>query len=209
MSSHHKQFSSPDELLDQLGPSWPQSTRLLPPSSPPRKSLYFLVVFDFEEIPISDAELQDSILAKQTFVCDGRMKTSGMPNVPKHTPGQWSLSYENCSPNLKVKGRVGGHEQFSSPEELLDQLVPSWPSSTRPHPLLSFFSSAEILLIQNLQVHVIHKLTKDISMLRKKKTKNEADKSKNERKVARFVQEVQVMSFKCIRECFYNDIWTI
>ena len=49
---------------------------------------HFLVVFDFEEIPISDAELQDSILAKQTFVCDGRMKTSGMPNVPKHTPGQ-------------------------------------------------------------------------------------------------------------------------
>ena len=46
----------------------------------------------------------------------------------------------------------------------------------------------------NLQVHVIHKLTKDISMLRRKKTKNEADKSKNERKVARFVQEVQVMT---------------
>ena len=41
---------------------------------------------------------------------------------------------------------------------------------------------------------MIHKLTKDISMLRRKKTKNEADKSKNERKVARFVQEVQVMT---------------
>ena len=39
---------------------------------------------------------------------------------------------------------------------------------------------------------MIHKLTKDISMLRRKKTKSEADKSKNERKVARFVQEVQV-----------------
>ena len=39
---------------------------------------------------------------------------------------------------------------------------------------------------------MIHKLTKDISMLRKKKTRSEADKSKNERKVARFVQEVQV-----------------
>ena len=36
-------------------------------------------------------------------------------------------------------------------------------------------------------------MTKDISMLRRKKTKNETDKSKNERKVARFVQEVQVM----------------
>ena len=43
-------------------------------------------------------------------------------------------------------------------------------------------------------MHVIHKLTKDISMLRRKKTKSEADKSKNERKVARFVQEVQVMT---------------
>ena len=43
-----------------------------------------------------------------------------------------------------------------------------------------------------LQVHVIHKLTKDISMLRRKKTKSEVDKSKNERKVSRFVQEVQV-----------------
>ena len=84
MSSHHKQFSSPDELLDQLDPSWPQSTRPLPPSSPPRKSLYFLVVFDFEEIPISDAELQDSILAKQTFVCDGRMKTSGASHMPRN-----------------------------------------------------------------------------------------------------------------------------
>ena len=41
---------------------------------------------------------------------------------------------------------------------------------------------------------MIHKLTKDISMLRRKKTKSEADKSKNERKVARFVQEVQVMT---------------
>ena len=46
-----------------------------------------------------------------------------------------------------------------------------------------------------LQVHVIHKLTKDISMLRRKKTKNEVDKSKNERKVARFVQEVQVRKY--------------
>ena len=34
----HKQFSSPDELLDQLVPSWPQSTRPLPPSTPSRKS---------------------------------------------------------------------------------------------------------------------------------------------------------------------------
>ena len=33
-SSHHKQFSSPEELLDQLVPSWPQSTRpFLPLSS--------------------------------------------------------------------------------------------------------------------------------------------------------------------------------
>ena len=40
---------------------------------------------------------------------------------------------------------------------------------------------------------MIHKLTKDIAMLRRKKTKSEADKSKNERKVARFVQEVQVL----------------
>ena len=60
-------------------------------SSPPSfhsfsEILYFLVVFDFEEILISDAELQDSILAKQTFVCDGRMETSGMPNVPQTYP---------------------------------------------------------------------------------------------------------------------------
>ena len=46
-----------------------------------------------------------------------------------------------------------------------------------------------------LQVHVIHKLTKDISMLRRKKTKSEVDKSKNERKVTRFVQEVQVRKY--------------
>ena len=44
-----------------------------------------------------------------------------------------------------------------------------------------------------MQVHVIHKLTKDIAMLRRKKTKSEADKSKNERKVSRFVEEVQVL----------------
>lgn len=43
-----------------------------------------------------------------------------------------------------------------------------------------------------VQVHVIHKLTKDISQLRKRKTKGEMEKGKNERKVARFVQEVQV-----------------
>jgi len=47
--------------------------------------------------------------------------------------------------------------------------------------------------ITQAKVHVIHKLTKDIAMLRRKKTKSEADKSKNERKVARFVQEVQVL----------------
>jgi len=47
--------------------------------------------------------------------------------------------------------------------------------------------------ITQAKVHVIHKLTKDISMLRRKKTKSESDKSKNERKVARFVQEVQVL----------------
>ena len=46
--------------------------------------LFFLVVFVFEEIPISDAELQDSILAKQTFVCDGRMKTSGASHMPRN-----------------------------------------------------------------------------------------------------------------------------
>ena len=45
---------------------------------------HFLVVFDFEEIPISDAELQDSILAKQTFVCDGQMKTSGASHMPRN-----------------------------------------------------------------------------------------------------------------------------
>ena len=37
----HKQFSSPDELLDQLVPSWPQSTRPLPPSTPSRKSYIY------------------------------------------------------------------------------------------------------------------------------------------------------------------------
>jgi len=47
--------------------------------------------------------------------------------------------------------------------------------------------------ITQAKVHVIHKLTKDIAMLRRKKTKSEADKSKNERKVARFVEEVQVL----------------
>jgi len=47
--------------------------------------------------------------------------------------------------------------------------------------------------ITQAKVHVIHKLTKDISMLRRKKTKSEVDKSKNERKVTRFVQEVQVL----------------
>ena len=54
------------------------------------------------------------------------------------------------------------------------------------------FEISKLPLSLFLQVHVIHKLTKDISMLRKKKTRSEADKSKNERKVARFVQEVQV-----------------
>merc|ERR1712013_132442 len=47
--------------------------------------------------------------------------------------------------------------------------------------------------ITQAKVHVIHKLTKDIALLRRKKTKSESDKSKNERKVARFVQEVQVL----------------
>ena len=37
------------------------------------ENVSFLVVFDFEEIPISDAELQDSIL-ETNFVCDGRME---------------------------------------------------------------------------------------------------------------------------------------
>ena len=50
-----------------------------------------------------------------------------------------------------LKHTSSHHKQFSSPEELLDQLVPSWPSSTRPHPLLSFFSSAEILLFLAMQ----------------------------------------------------------
>jgi len=47
--------------------------------------------------------------------------------------------------------------------------------------------------ITQAKVHVIHKLTKDISMLRKRKAKNEMEKMKNERKVTRFVQEVQVL----------------
>ena len=66
----------------------------------------------------------------------------------------------------------------------------------------------EPMKCKNLQVHVIHKLTKDISMLRRKKTKSESDKSKNERKVARFVQEVQVMTKMwtgSVGECFCYD----
>ena len=45
-------------------------------------------------------------------------------------------------------------------------------------------------------------------MLRRKKTKSESDKSKNERKVARFVQEVQVMTKMwtgSVGECFCYD----
>merc|ERR1712013_162967 len=38
--------------------------------------------------------------------------------------------------------------------------------------------------ITQAKVHVIHKLTKDIALLRRKKTKSESDKSKNEKKDA-------------------------
>merc|ERR1719414_403368 len=47
--------------------------------------------------------------------------------------------------------------------------------------------------ITQAKVHVIHKLTKNISALKKKKAKTELEKSKNDRKVARFVQEVQIL----------------
>ena len=42
-------------------------------------------------------------------------------------------------------------------------------------------------------MHIIHKLTKDIAQLRRRKSKTEAEKGKNERKAGRFVQEVQVL----------------
>ena len=53
-------------------------------------------------------------------------------------------------------------------------------------------------------MHVIHKLTKDISMLKKRKTKVDADRAKNERKVARFVQEVQVTTDRATSPCVTN-----
>jgi len=47
--------------------------------------------------------------------------------------------------------------------------------------------------ITQAKVHIIHKLTKDIAQLRRRKSKTEAEKGKNERKAGRFVQEVQVL----------------
>ena len=81
---------------------------------------------------------QDFYPAVPNLVCDGRMETSGAaersPNIPPdNDPCPTKIAHQTW----KWKGRVGGHKQFSSPEELLGQLVPSWPSSTRPHPLLS------------------------------------------------------------------------
>ena len=47
---------------------------------------------------------EDFYPAVPNFVCDGRMETSGKPNGPQamHTPGQWSLSYENGSDYQKL-----------------------------------------------------------------------------------------------------------
>ena len=82
-SSHHKQFSSPEELLDQLVPSWPSSTR-------PRPLLSF---FSFAEISLFPRRLrlrgntdfrcgnQDFYPAAPNFVCDGRMETSGASHM--------------------------------------------------------------------------------------------------------------------------------
>ena len=106
---------------------------------------YFLNGCASEEIQISAAETRIAFLLHQTLFVKGGWRHPASPAFPKHTPGQWSLSYENCTPDLKKKGRVGGHKQFLLPEELQDQLVPSWIQPTRPLPT-SFNSCAEILL---------------------------------------------------------------
>ena len=49
---------------------------------------HFLIVFNFEEIQISDAELQDSILAKQTLFVTGGWEHPACRTYPKQTPGQ-------------------------------------------------------------------------------------------------------------------------
>jgi len=47
--------------------------------------------------------------------------------------------------------------------------------------------------IAQAKVHLIHKLTKQVAGLKKKKCANEQEKAKNERKVARFVEEISIL----------------
>ena len=78
----HKQFSSPEELLDQLVPSWLQSTRpplYSTPSFPPRKSYYFLGGCASEEIQISTVETRISILLHQTLFVTGGWRHPAPP----------------------------------------------------------------------------------------------------------------------------------
>ena len=75
----------------------------------------------FEEIQISAAETRISILPYQTLFMTGRCRHPTLQNVPQTYPRinipvlQKLLSKPNSE-----KGKVGGHKQFSSPEELLD-----------------------------------------------------------------------------------------
>ena len=94
MSSHHKQFSSPDELLDQLGPSWPQSTRPLPPSSPPRKSLYFNV-FDPQyniDKPANEEDYEDEDEDEDGFTGGARR-----PDVVEDDPIEGESGLQNLN----------------------------------------------------------------------------------------------------------------
>jgi len=47
--------------------------------------------------------------------------------------------------------------------------------------------------IKQAKVHIIHNLTKQIDMLKKKKTNNEQQKNQNDRKINRFVEEISIL----------------
>jgi len=47
--------------------------------------------------------------------------------------------------------------------------------------------------IKQAKVHIIHNLTKQIAMLKKKKTSNEQQKNQNDRKINRFVEEISIL----------------
>ena len=109
-----------------------------------------------------------------------KVETSAIENDVLEPVNLHEIDHGNNSGNIERSGKDGPFSEDQSSGKVIKDSLNTLIVSLRP-------------CITQAKVHIIHQLSRHIAGLKKKKSANEKEKAKNERKVERFVEEISIL----------------